>query len=61
MKLNEKRADGKPLTLDNLRAFLELCDRAGMPGSAVVRDVRTTVSGRLKSLAADSDCFEDAS
>lgn len=44
-----------PLTLGNLREFIEQCERMGIPDDAIIQDVRTTFGGKLTRLAADSE------
>jgi hypothetical protein len=41
-----------PLTLGNLRDFLEQCGNVGIPDDAIIIDVRATFGAKLKRLAA---------
>lgn len=49
---------GQPMTLASLQLFLEECEAAGIHNDAVVFNVRTTFSGKLRKLSADTATAE---
>lgn len=52
IELSNKR---RPLTLANLREFLEQCKTVEIPDDAVIVDVRGTFGGKLLRLAATDE------